>query len=239
MKSFVRLCLLLLLIGLLTHCNEIKEVVLPHTKLIFPTEEGHYRISEVWDTTYTTAGFNDPVVDHYFKKEVLGKADTDLLGRPIRLIEAFRSEIALGTNYDFQIDRVWYQYFEPQEGTDYYAERVEENERVQVLKFPVAEGVQWNGNLYNDQGAEIYFYEAVDSTITVQGNTYEQAVLVFQNTDSLNVINRRLAYEWYVPEVGLVKKLDRTLVFDGPGGGISAFNPDKSAIHYEELVEHN
>ncbi|MEM7654691.1 MAG: hypothetical protein AAF399_01070 [Bacteroidota bacterium] len=239
MRPFFHICLLFLSAGLLIHCNEVKQVILPHTELIFPMEEGHYRISEVWDTTFTTAGINDPMVDHYFKKEVLAAQDTDLIGRPIRLVEVYRSEADLGTNYDFQIDRVWYQYLEPVEGADYYAERVVENVRTQVLKFPVIEGVRWNGNLQNNLGSEIFFYDKADSTVSVQSQMFENCVVVFQNADSLNVINRRLAYEAYAPEIGLVKKLDRTLVFDGPGGGDAAFNPDKSRIYREELIEHN
>lgn len=238
MSKFSQLFLLSLLALSLTFCNEIKEVIEPHTWLILPQEEGKYRILQVWDTTYNTAGITQPEVDIYYKKEELGAEDVDLLSRPIRLIEVYRSDLDLGTNYEFEIDRVWFQYLEEQEGTDYFAERIEENDRILILKFPVHTGVSWNGNLFNDRdlGTGIFEYGDTDTTVMIQGVAYENCVMVIHSADTNNLINNRFAYEIYAPEIGLVKKYDKTIVNDGPNG---EFNPGKSRVYIEEIVEHN
>ena len=193
MNRFIFIFLLSLSGIFLTHCTEVKDVILTHTKLIFPDEEGQYKILQVWDTTFNTAGITQPDVDIYYRKEELGGMEEDLLGRPIRLIHTYRSELDLGQNYEFQIDRVWYQYVEPVDNADYFAERIEENQRVLVLKFPVSEGISWNGNLFNDSDTEIFRYQDIDTTIVIQGQTFENAVLVIHSADTNNVINNRFA----------------------------------------------
>ena len=218
----------------------MKEGVLPHTELIYPVEIGKYRVSVIADTTYTTAGINAPEVEQYYKKEEIGETELDLSGRELHKIHVFRSEFDLGTNYDFVQNRVWALYKPQNIIGDYFAERIEENQRILVLKFPVYEGISWNGNLYNSLGEQSsyneFFYQNIDTTVVVQGVTYENCVVVIhENTDGF--IRKSFAYEIYAPNIGLIKKYRNTLVMDGPPG--KEFNPDESRIYLEELVEHN
>ncbi|MEM7375140.1 MAG: hypothetical protein AAF587_41485 [Bacteroidota bacterium] len=238
MNRIVQLFLLSLLALSLTFCNEVKEVIEPHTWTILPQEEGKYRILQVWDTTFNTAGISQPEVDIYYKKEELGGEEVDLLNRPIRLINVYRSDLDLGTNYEFQIDRVWSQFIDPQSGTDYFAERIEENDRILILKFPVSTGISWNGNLFNDRqvGTGIFEYGDTDTTVVIQGMSFDNCVMVIHSADTNNLINNRFAYEIYAPEIGLIKKYDKTIVNDGPNG---EFNSSKSRIYIEEIIEHN
>jgi hypothetical protein len=214
-------------------CEQSKEYVLPHTLSIFPHEAGKYRILLVRDTTFTTAGKQG---QNYYKRELLAGEEQDLRGRSLRLIEVYRSPAELGSAYDFSLDRVWSQFFQPQESGTYYAERTEENQRYLLLKFPVSEVQRWNRNAFNSQGEQELRYGNVDTTVTVNGKTFEHCVYVIQKDDTLGFINKAFAYEIYAPEVGLIKKYDNTQVFDGPRG---EFNPDKSRIYLEEIVEHN
>ncbi|TAE50076.1 MAG: hypothetical protein EAZ89_12870 [Bacteroidetes bacterium] len=231
-KHSLLLCSLLLCVGFFA-CNRVKDYIEPHTLLIFPTDPGHFRISLVQDTTYDTGG---PVPAAYYKKEVNGGLETDLTGRTIQAIEIFRSPEELGQNYQFTLSRVWAQYIEPVEGQNYYAERIEENVRTLILKFPVYEGIRWNGNLYNNRGVQEYKYGNIDTTVVVRGRSFPNCVVVIQKADTSGFINKKFAYEIYSPEIGLVKKYDRSLVFDGPNG---EFNPDKSRIYVEEIIENN
>ncbi|GAB4416127.1 MAG: hypothetical protein OHK0039_25320 [Bacteroidia bacterium] len=213
-------------------CNRVKDTVLPHTELIFPNEAGHTRISEVHDTTFTTAGIANPQTIAYYKRERLGRTETDLQGREVRLVEVSRSPLI--RPYDFAPDRIWYQYFAPQTGANYYAERIEENRRTLVLRFPVTTVTRWNGNLYNALGTEIFSYGALDTTVTVKGQTFENCVMVIQKLDTTGFIIQEFAYEIYAPGIGLIKKYDKTLVFDQPDG--DGFNPDASRIYLEEYI---
>jgi len=218
-------------------CDRDKSVILPHTELIFPDTEGLSRISYVEDTTFTTAGINAPQVVTYFKQEVLGGIEEDLSGRRIRRIDVFQSPAPADSSYDFVYDRLWTHHFEPLADGDYYAERTEQNKRVRVLKFPVYEGVRWNGNLFNNDDPLLFEYQNVDTTVVIRGKTYENCVMVIQEVDTSGIIFDRFAYEIYAPNIGLVKKYSRSLVFDGPPP--DTFNPADSYIYYEEIVEHN
>ena len=239
-RPFLLFITLLLSAFVSGNCNRVREGILPHTELIFPIESGKYRISLVTDTTYTTAGLNAPQVERYYKKEETGEIEQDLDGRNLHKIHVFESEFDLGQNYDFNQTRVWAQYKPDNPVGDYFAERIEENRRILILKFPVYPDISWNANLYNSLGNQSayneYYYQEVDTTVVVQGKTYEHCVMVVhENTDGF--IRKSFAYEIYAPEVGLIKKYRNTLVMDGPPG--KEFNPDESRIYLEELVEHN
>ena len=149
---------------------------------------GKYRISLVSDTTYTTAGLDAPQSLRYYKKEVTGETEQDLDGRTLHKIHVFESEFDRGADYDFNQTRVW-AHFKPENPVGgYYAERLEENQRILILKFPVYPDVSWNANIYNSLGDQPaynkYYYQEVDTTVTVQGTTYENCVMVVhEDTD--------------------------------------------------------
>jgi len=217
-------------------CERVKENIPPHTELIFPLESGKYRISVVYDTTFTTAGINAPSTDAYYKRESNGKKEEDLLGRAITLLQVEKSDFSLGQNYDFIPTRVWSQYKPTEPEGSYFVERIEENQRFLILKFPVFTNISWNGNQFNTLGTEEFYYSNIDTTVSVQGKTYENCVVVIQeNVDGL--IRKSLKYEIYAPEVGLIKKYINTIVNDGAPG--EEFNPDESRIYLEEIIEHN
>ena len=230
-------CLLLIFSPLFfLQCERVKENILPHTDLIFPLEEGKYRITLVNDTTFTTAGINSPSTESYYKRETNGKTETDLLGRETTLLQVDRSDFERGLDFDFTPDRVWIQYRPIDEESSHFAERIEENQRILVLKFPVFTNISWNGNQFNTEGVEEFYYANVDTSVTVQGQTFENCVMVIQEKTN-GLIRESFKYEIYAPEVGLIKKYIRTIVNDGPPG--EEFNPDESRIYLEELVEHN
>lgn len=236
MKRNYIICLLLTCSVYFIQCERVKENIPPHTELIFPLESGKYRISVVYDTTFTTAGINAPSTDAYYKRETNGKKEDDLLGRATTLLQVEKSDFSMGQNYDFIPTRVWTQY-KPEEPEDsYFVERIEENQRFLVLKFPVFTNISWNGNQFNTLGTEEFYYSNIDTTVTVQGKTFENCVVVIQeNVDGL--IRESFKYEIYAPEIGLIKKYIKTIVNDGAPG--EEFNPDESRIYLEEIIEHN
>ncbi|MEO1450186.1 MAG: hypothetical protein AAFV07_11700 [Bacteroidota bacterium] len=217
-------------------CNRVKEVILPHTELIFPQDSGKTRTYYVIDSSFNTAGRTQPIVDAYTKKEVLGNTEEDLLGRSVQVIDMYRGPWPTDPDEDFIYSHRATQYIDPVENSDYFAERREDNIRVQVLKFPVFEDISWNGNLFNNLGAKPFRYLAVDSTVSIQGKTYENCVVVINQEFTESIIDTAYAYEIYAPEIGLIKKFNRRLLWDGPNRN---FNPDKSRITIEEILEHN
>jgi hypothetical protein len=200
---------ILLLLLTCWSCNRTKEVIAPHTELIFPMEEGKSRILLVADTSFTTAGRNAPEVERYYKRERLGGEEVDLLGRPVRRLEVEVSPFDRGIDYAFQPFRLWTHYLEPQASGTYFAERVEENQRTLLLQFPVFPGVSWNGNLFNNERDLTFTYLTIDSTVTLQGQTYENCVVVEHENDS-SAIRIAQVYEIYAPNIGRIKRVSRS-----------------------------
>ncbi len=233
LKQYILPIIALVLFGL--GCNRTQDIIPEHTYRLFPNEAGKFRIMYVEDTTFTTDGLDAPVVDRYFRRELLSDTTTDLRGRVLRTIETSRSEEEFGTEYRFQPGPVYAQYIEPVEGQTYFAERLANNQRVLVLQFPVFPGVTWNGNLFNNMDDQRFTYQSIDTTVIVRGKTYEQCVMVLR--EEREGIFNIFSYEIYAPDIGLIKKYDRRLIFNS--GGSSAFNDSESRIRSEEIVEHN
>ncbi|WNJ19573.1 hypothetical protein [Pontibacter sp. G13] len=221
-------CTLLLLSG----CQEDADPILPHTEFILPDAEGLTKITQIIDTTYNTAG---PLVEKYFKQEIQRGTEKDLTGRDIRLIDVYRSEDIYGTDFQWELNRVWSQYIEERSDSYYFAERTEENKRIQILKFPVYPGIQWDGNRYNSDQSQIYTYTHLDTMVTVQGHIYDHCVVVLRE-ETRTSISDILDYEIYAPNVGLIKKYNRTKIFNGSN---FEFNPDLSRVYVEEIVVHD
>lgn len=233
MKYFIGLILLLTSCVIFVQCDRVKDVILPHTELIFPLDSGNQVTTFVIDTTFDTSG---PKVERYYKKEVIGGLEEDLLGRSINRLQTFRSPEELGTDFDFEPWRLYALYKDENEVGERYAERLEENVRFRILKFPVFDFVKWNGNIFNNQGTQEYYYAHTDTTVNINGLTFPNCVMVIQKLDTNSFINFKYAYEIYAPNVGRIKKYDKTIVNDGANG---EFNASKSRIYIEEIVEHN
>lgn len=225
----------LIIVGLLAGilaCDNTIDLIEPHTWDIFPVEEGASRITLRIDSTYNTSG---GVEDKYYKRETYSNLEEDLTGRMIRRLLVERSEFDLGQAYQWDQDRVWAVYVPDSTTGDYFIERIEENKRIRILKFPVLTGVKWNGNLLNqDDEGKSFEYVITDTTVTVTAGTFDQCVMVVNKDERSSFIQETYAYEIYAPGVGLIKKFDQTKFYDKPG---NAFNEAASYVIQEELIE--
>ncbi|MCI4668724.1 MAG: hypothetical protein MRZ79_11360 [Bacteroidia bacterium] len=235
MPRFIFPVLILSATLLFMACNRSQSIIPEHTYRIFPNEKGKFRIMYVEDTTFTTDGINFPIVDKFFKKEEIGDTTTDLRGRTVVRVESYTSPEEFGTEYQFTPSQVFTQFVEPLDGTSYFAERIEDNNRTMVLRFPVFTSVVWNGNLFNNLDDQLFTYQSIDTTVSIRGKSYEQCVMVLR--ERREGIFNIYSYEIYAPDIGLIKKYDRRLIFNSGGG--DPFNDSESMIHYEEIVEHN
>ncbi|MEZ4687479.1 MAG: hypothetical protein R3B47_15865 [Bacteroidia bacterium] len=215
-------------------CNRVKDVIPPHTDTIFPLEVGKSWTYLVIDTTWAVGNPPRSIVDVYYKRETITGTETDLLGREVYRLETFRTADTLNGMSDFEPMRAGYLY----RGNE-YGERFMNNKRRLVLKWPVYNDIQWNGNLYvgNPEHNEQYRYRNIDTTVTVLGTNYAQSVWVAHSlpSDAISQIKNRVAYEVYSAEKGRILSYDRTFVMDQSDP--TPFNPDDSYTHIEMLIE--
>jgi hypothetical protein len=162
----------------------------------FPANTGHWVTYLVDSTAWDD--FNDTVYYYNYQiKEVIESEFMDNEGRNTLRIERYKR---LTDTNAWIIKDVWFANL-----TSSTAERVEENERFVKLIFPVREGEQWNGNVYNTLGEENYTFTDVHSPYSVSQFFFDSSLTVKQ-FDEQNLIMRRQSIEVYAKDIGLIYK---------------------------------
>ena len=90
---------------------------------------------------------------------------------------------------------------------------VENEIRFIILIFPPSLNTTWNGNLYVPYtgpsgpyavfGNWNYFFENTDTTITINGNSYQHCIVVSE-VNNVNQITKIVRTEMYAPNVGMI-----------------------------------
>lgn len=246
MMKHLKLAGFLLLVGLvMTACRRDYDPIPPTAREIFPIQDGKYRIYHVIDTSYASATLEE--VKNYYKRETTDGTETDLLDREVSKLWLHTSPDTLGTPdapvYNWEFDQLWTQYL-----GESYAERIEGNTRIMVLKWPPYEDATWNGNLYNNLDVKDFRYVNLDTTVTVRGITYPHCVFVLQVPFRMPVIKNpsgpqppffliEHAYEIYAPKIGKIVGYYKYYEEQVISGNVQIDRD--SRIYYEELVTHN
>ena len=188
------------------------------TELIIPLEKGKYITYRVDSTIFTNFGQNTEI-HSYLIKHIVDTAITDNLGRPGYRIFTYLSDTA-GTqpwqptgSYSITV-------------LDDHVEVMEDNMRVIKIVVPVRDGTKWKGNTYlaedpygsdynfsNDDNMgtwEFYFDGSIQSTATIQDQTYNDVYTITENddtdppTDPSDYGSVSISREMYSKNVGLV-----------------------------------
>ncbi|MFN5324001.1 MAG: hypothetical protein ACK5C5_03705 [Bacteroidota bacterium] len=178
-----------------------------------PTKVGQevvYNVSEI-----TKDGFNgleDTI--HYQLREVVESEFSDLEGRPSLRIERYVRE---DTASAWFIQDVW--------SSTLLGDRFEKNEENTVyikLRFPIKDGLEWNGNLLNQFPAQTYRFTSINIPTVVSGLTFDSTLTVLQN-DYEDLLEKKYEVEQYAAGVGLVYKEQIHIEknFNSPGSIIS------------------
>lgn len=83
---------------------------------------------------------------------------------------------------------------------------IEGNISYRKLKFPLVDGLSWDGNAYNSKGEDEYEITDFNGSAEVQGVTFENTLTVEQedNEDFIVFLDER--HEVYAKDVGLISK---------------------------------
>lgn len=225
-------------LAVISGCERTYDPIPPYLETMYPVTQGGQRTYFVIDTSYISSSTQGYDARTYFKREVTDGTETDLLGREVSKLYLYESSDTLMDSlgnpvYNWQYSDLWTQYTD-----DEFAERIEGNVRYLVLRQPPVEGATWNGNLYNSEDTQRYEVINDDTTVTVQGVTYEHCVFVLQVPYRFSPIpayyNIEYAYEIYAPGIGKIVRYSK--YFESQSGDVNA---DKSHVYFEELVGHN
>lgn len=199
-------------------CERIVETLPPVGQAYYPIEEGRYKIYQIDSLLYDEYNCNT-VRTRFQVKEVTGAAIIDGERATAYRIKRYQRI----TDADpWVLTEVWTEKLEDQQ-----IQRVEDNQRMIKVVFPVKEGTTWDGVVYirNDtlvpiRGGSIDLYKDWDRfeygpvgqpyIDTVSNKVYEDAVQITQ-VDKTNNIERRYSTEVYAKGIGLVYKEMRIL----------------------------
>lgn len=164
-------------------------------KQYFPLETGKsliYKVTEI--TIDKPSDYYDTIV--YYLRERTDIPFIDNESDTAYRIERFKSQ----TTSNWTISDAW-----EAKLTTYTAEKVEENQRFIKIKFPLAIGKYWNGNLKNE-------LDDKDCTITSLSSKYKNeniqldSCLSITRDSSVTQISKQYDVETYARNIGLVYK---------------------------------
>ena len=207
-KTWIISTLILSMISLgLSSCTEEIQPIPEEGRDYFPTQIGswvEYECDSIWqdapvDVRDTFRFYRRDVIESY----IINTRDT-----LIQRLERYKKiELANAWN----LKDVWFQ-----SKSEKTAERVEENVRFVKMKFPMQEGLRWDGNLYNVEDQWNYKVTKLHQPYEINGMTFDSTVTIEQ-IDSLNLVQRLYGIEVWAKHVGLVyKKYINYKIF--PGG---------------------
>ena len=208
--------------------NEIPaDIEFASDKQYFPLETGKtliYKVTEI--SIDKPSDYYDTAI--YYLRERTDIPFIDNEGDTAYRIERYKSPTQ---NYNWKISDVW-----EAKLTTYTAEKVEENQRFIKIKFPLAEGKNWNGNLKNELADK-------NSTITSlsaryqNGNITLDSCLSITRDSSVSQISKVYDAEIYARNIGLVYKEITDINSQEVVYGVPIENRIyRGTIYYQELI---
>jgi hypothetical protein len=153
------------------------------TSIVYDVQETQYTLTET------------PKVKNYQLKEVNASFFQDLDNKEALRIERYRRE---NDTQKWVIDSV----FTAKKEID-KALKTENNVTYVKLVFPIKEGVQWNGNLYNSFANDSYEMKKVNQPFQTNGQNFAKTLSVIQQNDS-TLVDLKRKMEVYAEGIGLI-----------------------------------
>jgi hypothetical protein len=231
------LALLACLSLVITACHKDYDPVSIPQRNIFPMIVGRERIYQAVDTNYESSVAGGKEGREFFRKEYYAGEETDLLGRIVKRVEIQESPYVLDSAgnpvYDFTPTEIWTQYAD-----SFSVECTEGTTRLYYLKMPPYPTSTWNGNLYNAEQPQTYYYANLDTTVVANGVTWDHCVFVmeapYSNINSPSYRRQEYAYQVYAPYVGKIIRHRQRVIYQG-----ADLQGAESFYIHEELIRHN
>lgn len=211
------------MLAILASCQSEIEQLGPTVESYYPLKDRAVREYAVTDSIYETGGWK---VRQFRRRETARATQLDQLGRTLLRITvdtASTGSFVEETSHWHVIDRG-------------YAERIEGTERILVLATPILRSKTWNGNAYNERGAETFRYALLDTSVTLPldagGRTFAKCIRVQQrNTRQTELLDD--TWEVFAPGVGRILTVNRRLRYILATDSLEA---NKTRVVREQLV---
>ncbi|HCX21547.1 MAG: hypothetical protein CMB80_33885 [Flammeovirgaceae bacterium] len=224
------IALFLLSIALFGCSEEKSDLSLDQGYDFLPLQVGMFWTYSVEETVYEVF---EPITTTYILKEVIADSLVSA-GNEMKYVVNRYS----GVDEDnLELDSVW-----SIRKTERSAITGENNKEVIKLSFPVTSGISWDGNAYNTQDAQLFYYQDID-IYEFDGDSYSSpdAIRVIIEDIEQNLVNQDERSEVYLRNIGLVEKDYTELSFctvncDQKGSEIGAI--EKGKILKQNLISY-
>ena len=201
---FIHSWTLFLMVFVLGACSE-KNITLDRDRLgleYFPLEVGQYRIYDVDEILYTISSFD--TLKYELRESVVNSFE-NLEGGTTYTIHR---EKRLNDQVAWDLDSVW-----TARKTSSVAISVENNISLVKMVFPIENGINWDGNIFNSSGERLFAYDLNVEPITIGSDEFTDLVKVIQSDIPENIVNQDQRHEVYASGIGLVSKNGIMLTF--------------------------
>lgn len=216
--------LLLVFVALgLFSCTEEVQPIPEEGRDYFPTQLGTWVEFEC-DSIWQDAPVNVRDTFRFYRRDLI---ESNIVSTRDTLIQRIERYKKAGIADTWTLKDVW---FQSKSLTS--AERVEENIRFVKLKFPLSEGLRWDGNLFNFEDAWNYKVTKLHQPFDINGLHFDSTVTIEQ-IDSVNLVQRLYGKEVWAKHVGLVyKKYVKYQVFPGGQDSVLGTEYEYRAINF-------
>jgi hypothetical protein len=195
---FLLFLLVAFLVFIAASCK--KEKIIPGSASYnyIPVTEGRYVVYDV-DSVYHSdndGNTDDSVYSWHFQlKELIGETFMDGQGQPVQIIRRYRRDadstqwMEVGACTQLLSSAAMY--------------RTEDNISYHKLAFPINTTIQWNGNDANTLDDEMYVYESVHSSLTMNAMNFDSTLSILE-VDEDNFVEKIYGEEIYASQVGLI-----------------------------------
>jgi hypothetical protein len=114
----------------------------------------------------------------------------------------------------------------------------EENTTFLKIKMPVKPDDQWDGNLYNAMGEDMYTVKEVSSSQNINGTTYSDCIVIEQSDNQDFVVALDQRRETYARGIGLIEKQVKKLNYCSIGPCLGQQQIESGVILTQTIKSH-
>jgi hypothetical protein len=193
----------------------------------FPLRVGQYQIYDVDETRYTLGA---PETFTYELKTLVSDSFPNSAGGFTYVIQ--RSKRDAGSTEFVPLD-TWAA--REEEGGIVVQEQ---NKSFVKIRLPIAANLEWDGNVYNTDGEDLYLMEEVGTSYSIDGQTFDDCIIINQHNNEDFVVFLDQRKEVYAKHTGLIERQSTLLTYCTVGDCLGQQQVESGVVYRQTIKSH-